>query len=339
MKEAVLIPFAFQSESPGQFIEHSDICSVEKGSGPKYKRRGFVNVLIPSVLSSVKDNGTLVLNNDIRHICTACHDCVDFDKAATNLDMGVWFLGENGELNPHSAKPYREMLSMEHVPKVLMLRGSNFYQHSKNEGFDDLKLEECVKTMEKENKVALVWSMIRTTNGQLVGWDTVVIINPLFSTSRDCPTKDLLAGILIENLLKPLLDLNQNHSEVTIVHDMDESYKPLATYLKASFEKFWKSVYDPDISISQLKEYLLEGKDFIGSAYTKKLFIDLELNIYKKAYKRLATAMGEYEDFKTIVELDKVDDVETLIERMVMFFKIVSEKRAAASEETSWTLL
>jgi hypothetical protein len=340
------VPFAFQSKKGPRQFNKNEICAVVVGHGPiSSKPRRFVNVLIPSVLSSVADDDTLALNRDIKHICENCHFCVYYDmmihgdKAVTNLSMGVWFLGENGELDPYTAEPFTAesywapMLSPKRKTFPDELRGFNFYHRSKEDlkNNQGMKLEECVELMTEKKKVALVWSMIGTTESEIVSWNTLVIINPLFCKTLDCPMKDSLVG-MIANLLKPVLDLNEKRPcevEVAIVHDTDESSKALNTYLKANLEK---RIYNPDISFSQIREFMLEGKDFIGSANTKKLLIDLELVMFKKAYKLLATEMGEYEDFKTIVELDKVDNKATLIKLMVMFITFVGEKKAAASE-------
>jgi hypothetical protein len=254
------VPFAFQSSNAPRQFDHVDICSVVVCREPNCKpRRRFVNVLIPSVLSSKKDDGMLALNTDILNICETCHFCAYLDKATANLSMGVWFLGENGELEPHYEEPFTGSLSpnLENLPDVLMLRGYNFYHQSMEErNFYGVDLVECVQLMEETNKGALVWSMIGTTESEIVSWNTVVIVNPLFSKTSDCFTKDSLVDILTEKLLKPLLDLNEKRScevEVAIVHDTDESSKTLDTYLEAGLENFWKRFYNTDIKFSQVK--------------------------------------------------------------------------------------
>jgi hypothetical protein len=61
--------------------------------------------------------------------------------------------------------------------------------------------------MVRDKNVELIWTMVRTDiDRKLVAWNTVVIVNPLFSLTSDHSETKILGKLFNMDLMKPLSD-------------------------------------------------------------------------------------------------------------------------------------
>jgi hypothetical protein len=149
-----------------------------------------------------------------------------------------------------------------------------------------VKLGEIVKAMVDAKHVALIWTMIRSRKNVLVGWDTIVIVNPFFSVKPDTQNiQELkyLGMILTTNLVEPLLRKRGCDVEVAIVHN--ETCGELCKLLKNSIEDFLKITEGNSIiSLDQAKACIFNHDESGVNGGDLQQIYDFEKNVMIKGY-------------------------------------------------------
>jgi hypothetical protein len=261
----------------------NDICAVKLRKIPQ----GFVDVLIPSQESSA-------LSPDVIRICKLCYNCVVYD-ANLMVNMAFWFF-DGDELvayNPGSNSAYKLVLDLDVTTTEKLPRGTNFRVQNKGSTFQHVELEKCIGLMTEKNSVALIWTMFRTKDKNLVGWDTVVIVNPDFSAKGPAPL-DGLFKLLNSDLVGPLIDLSPGPVEIVIVHDTGTPYKACCNGLNAIIDAYVTSKSKTNISLDRVQAYIIDG-DATGLADSNLQHIAaLEMAILTKGYRRIVPAIAAF---------------------------------------------